>query len=79
MSAQIDLVAADQPDHWPACATPDCDKKACLWAGTGLCTPCSQQRLGVDEVQRRYRATRVDYPNDRRWNGKVATAEGGGA
>lgn len=51
------------------CATPDCEFKQCLWAGTGLCWPCSQAKLGYTELQRRYHATRAP---DGGWNGQLA-------
>jgi hypothetical protein len=42
---------------WPNCASIDCMHKACLWAGTGLCYPCSEQLLGKEEMKRRYEIT----------------------
>lgn len=52
---------------WPNCATPDCEHKACVWAGTGQCYPCSERRLGKSEMDRRWAATRVE--DGLAWNG----------
>lgn len=55
--------------EWPNCATPDCENKCCMWAGTGRCYPCSERLLGKAEMDRRYAATRND---DGGWNGHFA-------
>jgi hypothetical protein len=57
--------------EWPNCDVPDCENKACVWAGTGRCHPCSVRLVGREEMDRRYSATRIS-PTDRAWNGQVA-------
>lgn len=52
---------------WPNCDTPDCEYKACTWAGLGLCHPCSVRCVGKAEIDRRYTTT---HPNGE-WNGEV--------
>lgn len=44
-------------ENSPNCPTPDCPNKVCLWAGTGVCHPCSEVRLGRIEFQIRYEET----------------------
>jgi hypothetical protein len=61
----------DDLDAWPNCAVPDCENKACRWAGTARCHPCSVRLVGEAEMDRRYFATRMSA-TDRSWNGKVA-------
>ena len=41
-------------DAWSNCPTPDCENKVCIWAGTGLCHPCSVRVVGREEMKRRY-------------------------
>ena len=40
--------------NWPDCKTEGCTFKACLWAKTGHCHPCSRMLLGGEEMQRRF-------------------------
>ena len=65
-----EIVYAQQEDGWPLCSVPDCENKECIWCNTGLCSPCSIKALGEVEYNKRYEATRVDYPTDLRWNGR---------
>lgn len=48
---------ADVLAAWPNCPTPDCQYKVCTWAGTGLCSPCSERLIGKAEMDRRYNET----------------------
>lgn len=41
----------------PRCATTACENGWCVWAGTGLCYPCSVKLLGREVVEKRYAAT----------------------
>ena len=59
----------DELAAWPNCTVPDCENKACLWAGTGRCHPCSERLVGQAEMERRYAETRGP---DGEWNGKFA-------
>ena len=45
-------------NDWPPCPTPDCEHGVCLWAGTGLCHPCSIQFVGSADMDRRYMLAR---------------------
>ena len=54
-------------DKWPNCPTPDCQHKVCLWAGTGLCSPCSDRKVGKLEMEKRYLVTHDGVTG--RWNG----------
>lgn len=49
-----DFIPQDVLDAWPNCPVPDCEHKVCTWAGVGLCHPHSIDRIGRDEVERRY-------------------------
>jgi hypothetical protein len=63
-----DPAALDITD-WADC--PDCGQhKVNMWAGEGLCSPCTKARIGGAEFERRYAATRAV---DGSWAGPEAS------
>jgi hypothetical protein len=61
---------ATGPAEWADCQC-GC-AKVNMWAGEGLCSPCTRQRLGDEEFDRRYSATRAD---DGSWAGPMRTID----
>ncbi len=63
MSEQIDISGC------PVCD--QCGKyRVNMWAGEGLCSPCTRDKLGHTEYQRRYYATHDQFDQ---WMGPDAT------
>lgn len=45
-------------EPWEFCPVPGCEFCVNLWAGEGLCSIHTEQKIGPEEIWHRYRATR---------------------